>query len=71
MIAYAVNIKLRCSWGRLTDWEIDLFALYARLNFSTIKSWQDGAEIAAKLKINTKDIEVIATNENFRRVLWK
>lgn len=64
MTAYAVNIKLRCSWGRLIESKIDLFALYARLKFSAIKYrekyyiGQDGAKIAVKLENNTKDIEV-------------
>ena len=77
MTDYEASIKLRYSWGSLIESKIDLFALYAHLNFSTIKSrekyytGQDGAETNAKFKINTKDIEVITTNENFRRVLWK
>ena len=64
MTAYEVSIKLRYSWGSLIESKIDLFALYARLNFSTIKSrekyytGQDGAEIDVKLKINAKDIDV-------------
>nr|DAV06764.1 MAG TPA: hypothetical protein [Caudoviricetes sp.] len=28
---------MRYSWGSLTEIKIDLFALYAHLNFSTIK----------------------------------